>query len=74
MVPPEFDCPVCHKGKISQHPTDHGMPKIRLPLDLGDGSNAITEVPLLLWCNVCNNIQMFVSLDKTCKIPEIGRE
>jgi hypothetical protein len=73
MVPPEFDCPVCHKGKIRQHKTEHGMPQIKLPMDLGDGTEGTTEVPLL-WCDVCNNIQMFMSLDKLGKIHEIGRE
>jgi hypothetical protein len=47
----ELDCPVCHKGKIKAHNTDLGAPKIKLPLDFGDGTPATTEIALL-WRDV----------------------
>jgi hypothetical protein len=67
-----FNCPMC-KNQMKQIHFGKGMPNIKLQFDLGDGTPG-TIVTSFFFCNVCNNLQLFVPAEKVNEFSRLFKE
>jgi hypothetical protein len=67
-----FNCPMC-KNQMKQIHFGKGMPNIKLQFDLGDGTPG-TIVSSFFFCNICNNLQLFVPSEKVNEFSRLFKE
>jgi hypothetical protein len=72
MTAQTFNCPIC-KNQMKQMQFGKGRPNLKLQFDLGDSTPGTIDTSFM-FCNVCNNLQFFVSTEKTKEFSRLFKE
>ena len=67
-----FKCRICG-SQMKQIHFEKGRPNIKIEFDIGDGTLGTINTSFM-FCNVCNNLQLFVPAEKANEFSRLFKE